>query len=181
MGEIEGSIHYILDLYPSMGINNSIRRYNTGAHIFQDMKFVELTNSYPEIKTITLATYGDLIRKDNKEFFNSFPFDFKKDTELYRNGELAWCGFTHDYAISYCIYKGYENIVLVGAADFTGSSHYLTKEEFKYSEKLKLMSKKFIEEVCSTKAKIYTCNPRSILDVPKVQISKFLETNFQEL
>jgi hypothetical protein len=179
LGEVEGFIHYAVDKYPSIGINNSIRRYNVSSHIFQDMKFVELTNSYPTIKTITLATYGDLICKDNKEFYNSYVFDFKKDTELYKDEKLAWCGFTHDYAISYCIHKGYENIVLIGAADFTGFAHYLTKEEFNYSEKLKMLSKRFIEEVCSSKAKIYTCNPSSILDIPKIQVSELLEADFQ--
>ena len=174
LGEIEGVIHYALDLYPSIGINNSIRRYNTQAHIFQDMKFVELTNSYPEIRTITLKTYGDLIAKENRELFNSYTYDFSKNSgEVYKDGELAWCGFTHDYAISYCIYKGYKNIILAGAADFTGNTHYLTMEEFKYSEKLKLKSKKFIEDVCAKKVNIYTYNPESILEIPRIGMKSF--------
>ena len=170
LGEIEDKIHYITEKYPTMGINNAIRKYNVSIHIFQDMKFVGLTNSYPEVKTVAPAWYGDLIQKGNKELVESYTFNFKTNTEedIVKDGKLAWCGFTHDYAISYCIYKGYKNIVLVGAADFTGNKHYLTEEEFKYSEKLKLQSKKFIEEICSKKANISTCNPDSILEIPRI-------------
>ena len=170
LGEIEDKIHYITEKYPTMGINNAIRKYNVSIHIFQDMKFVKLTNSYPEVKTVAPAWYGDLIQKENKELIESYTFNFKTNTEedIIKEGKLAWCGFTHDYAISYCIYKGYKNIILAGAADFIGNRHYLTEEEFKYSEKLKLQSKKFIEEVCSKKANIITCNPDSILEVSKV-------------
>ena len=170
LGEIEDKIHYITEKYPTMGINNAIRKYNVSIHIFQDMKFVGLTNSYPEVKTVAPAWYGDLIQKENKELVESYTFNFKTNTEedIVKDGKLAWCGFTHDYAISYCIYKGYKNIVLVGAADFTGNKHYLTEEEFKYSEKLKLQSKKFIEEICSKKVNISTCNPDSILEIPRI-------------
>ena len=176
LGEIEDKIHYITEKYPTMGINNAIRKYDVSIHIFQDMKFVKLTNSYPEVKTVAPAWYGDLVQKENKELIESYTFNFKTNTEedIIKDGKLAWCGFTHDYAISYCIYKGHKNIVLVGAADFTGNKHYLTEEEFKYSEKLKLQSKKFIEEICSKKANISTCNPDSKLEIPRI-------TNYIEL
>ena len=49
----------------------------------------------------------------------------KKD--LIKDRKLAWCGFTHDYAISYCIVKGYKNIVLAGASDFIGGGHFCNK------------------------------------------------------
>lgn len=178
LGEIEDKIHYIAEKYPTIGINNAIRRYNISTHIFQDMKFASLTNSYPEVKTVAPAWYGDLIQKENKELFESYTFNFKDNTDedIVKENKLAWCGFTHDYAISYCILKGYKNIILAGAADFIGNKHYLTEEEFKYSEKLKHNSKKFIEEICSKKANIRTCNPNSILNIPKVQdFNKFLK------
>lgn len=178
LGEIEDKIHYITEKYPSIGINNAIRKYHISTHIFQDMKFVKLTNLYPEVKTVAPAWYGDLIQKDNKELIASYTFDCKRGTEedIIKDDKLAWCGFTHDYAISYCILKGYDKIILMGAADFTGNKHYLTEEEFNYSEKLKYNSKKFIEEVCSKKAQIMTCNPNSILDVPRVlDLNEFLK------
>ena len=183
LGEIEGAIHYVVDRMPSIGINNAIRKYNVGTHAFQDAKFINLTNQYPDVKTVSLYMYGDMIQKENKDLYDSYPFIFGKNTEqdIMCGSRLAWCGFTHDYIISYCIVKGYKNIILVGAADFTGNKHYLTEEEFKYSEKLKYQSKKFIEEVCTKRVNIYTCNPNSILNVPRVDINKFLKADFQNL
>ena len=179
-GGIEDRIHYVLSKYPSLGINNAIRKYNISTHVFQDMKFIDLTNAHPETKTLTLYSYGDMIQKTNKELYNSYVFNFKENTEndIFKDGRLAWCGFTHDYALSYCINKGYENIVLIGAADFTGNKHFLTDEEFNYSEKLKFHSKKFIEEICTKRARIYTCNFDSILDIPRVDIDTLLNKDF---
>lgn len=170
LGEIEDKIHYITEKHKIIGINNAIRKYKISTHIFQDMKFIRLTNSYPEVKTVAPYGYGDLIQKDNKELLGSYTFNFKVNTDkdIVKDGKLAWCGFTHDYAISYCIMKGYNRVILVGAADFTGNRHYVTEEEFKYSEKLKYNSKRFIEEICFNKINILTCNPDSILEVPRV-------------
>ena len=180
MGEVEGQLHYVLEKYPSIGINNAIRKYNVQMHGFQDAKFINLTNKYQDKKTITLYMYGDMIQKANRETYDSYPFNFKENTEndIFYSGRLAWCGFTHDYLISYCIMKGYKNIVLIGAADFTGNKHYLTDEEFKYSEKLKFQSKKFIEEICTKRANIFTCNPDSILEIPRVSLTTLLNTDF---
>lgn len=180
LGEVEGQLHYVLEKYPSIGINNAIRKYNVQMHGFQDAKFINLTNKYQDKKTITLYMYGDMIQKANRETYDSYPFNFKENTEndIFYSGRLAWCGFTHDYLISYCIMKGYKNIVLIGAADFTGNKHYLTDEEFKYSEKLKFQSKKFIEEICTKRANIFTCNPDSILEVPRVSLTTLLNTDF---
>lgn len=176
---IEDKVHYLLELYPSMGINNAIRKYNITSHIFQDMKFISLTNRYPEIKTISLYMYGDMIEKENKELYDSYTFNFKTNTaqDIIKDNKLAWCGFTHDYAISYCIMKGYSHVILAGTADFTGSSHYLTEEQFNPAEKLVGHSKKFIEEVCSKKIKIYTLNPESTLNVPRIKIEKLFHFN----
>lgn len=178
LGEVENLIHYAVEKYPSIGINNAVKKYKVQAHIFQDEKFVGLTNQYQKVKTIAPAWYGDMIQKKNKDLVGSYPFRFKENTEdeIFFNNRLAWCGFTHDYAVSYCIKNGYENIVLIGAADFTGNKHYLTNEEFKYAEKLKMQSKKFIEEICTKKANIYTCNPDSILEIPRITLDTLLST-----
>lgn len=170
-------IRYVLEKYSSLGINNAIRNYNVSAHIFQDMKFIGLTNKYPDLKTITLYRYGDLIQKEDKELYDSFTFKFKINTEedIVKENKLAWCGFTHDYAISYSIMKGYKNIVLLGTADFDGNKHFATEEDFKYSEDLKNKSKKFIEEICSKKATIVTCNPNSYLNIPRIFLRSLLK------
>lgn len=177
LGEVKDKLQYTLEKYPSLGINNSIRECPVGIHIFQDNKFINLTNQYKEIKTVTLYAYGDMIQKRNKELYDSYTYNFKKNTEndIFLNNKLAWCGFTHDYAISYCIMKGYGNIILIGAADFTGHKHYFTDEEFNYAEKLKLHSKRFIEEVCSKRANIMTCNSESFLNIPRISIDELLK------
>ena len=183
LGEVEEHLHYVIDKYPSIGINNAIKKYNVQMHTFQDAKFINLTNQYPDVTTITQYVYGDMIQKEKRELYDSYPFKIKEDTaeDIFKDGRLAWCGFTHDYILSYCIMKGYKNIVLIGAADFTGKKHFLTDEEFKYSEKLKFQSKKFIEDICTQRANIYTCNPASILEIPRIEISELLETDFQNL
>lgn len=170
LSTIENKIHYVLERFPSIGINNAVLRYNVNTHIFQDEKFIKLTSKYPETKTVTLYKWGDLINKQNKELLDSYTYNFRvnKPEDLMLGGKLAWCGFTHDYAISYAISKGYERIVLVGAADFIEGKHYATDEEFNYAEKLKEHSKRFIEEVCSQRAEIFTCNPDSILNIPRI-------------
>lgn len=185
LGEVENFIHYIIEKYPSIGINNAVTRYNVSTHIFQDKQFVPLTNKYKNTKTVAPAWYGDLVQKQEcyKELLPSYTFKFGVDSEddIVKNGALAWCGFTHDYAISYCIYKGYQNIILLGAADFVGHKHYLTEEEFNYSEKLKVNSKKFIETICSKRANIYTCNPDSILEIPRATgLKEYLKSNLTD-
>ena len=176
LATIEDKIHYLLERYDSIGINNAIRLYNVKEHVFLDDKFIPLTNQYPDVKTITLYKYGDAI-KNCKELYDSYSFNFKKDTEkdLMKDRKLAWCGFTHDFAVSYCIIKGYKRIILAGTADFTVNKHYITDEDFNYAEKLKENSKRFLEEVCSKRAEIYTLNKDSILEVPKLDIDFLLE------
>ena len=175
--EIEELLAYAIARYPSLGMNVIVKKYKTNVHIFQDSLFIPLTNSLKETKTITLQQYGDLIRKENKELHDSFSFDFKKDTpqSIVKGDKLAWCGFTHDYAISYCIYKGYKNIILIGAADFVQGPHYVHGDAFKYSNILKENSKKFIEEYCTKKANIYTCNPASYLNIQRIDINILLK------
>ena len=177
IGEVENVLYYIVDRYPSIGINHVIKKFKVQTHVFQDMKFIPITNSYPNIKTVSINQWGDAIQKENKELFPSFPFDFRIHTEndIYRDGRLAWEGFTHDYAISYCIYKGYENIILVGAADFVEGSHHMTREIFKFSDSLREKSKKFIEEICTKRACVYKVNPKSILNIPAINLDELLK------
>ena len=178
LGEIEKFIQYILERSEyTMGINRIITKFNVHSHVFVDPFLLKLTNNYPNIFTVSLRKYGDLVIKENKELFNTYTFHFNKDTEqdLLRGEELAWCGFTHDYALSYLITKGYDDIVLIGTADFVSGPHYSNPYDLKCSEKLKKESKKFIENICSKRALIRTCNPNSILDIPRISIRELLK------
>lgn len=177
LGEVEDKIQYVLDRFYSMGINRIINRFKTNSHVFVDPFILKFTNEHPDILTVSLYKYGDLVAKRNKELYNSRTFNFRNETEkdLYKDGELAWCGFTHDYALSYLILKGYDDIVLLGAADFTSGPHYSNPYELKCSEKLKHKSKRFIEEICSKRALIRTCNTKSFLDVPRISIDELLK------
>lgn len=176
LGEVEGIVQYALERCYSIGINRIIEKFRTDAHVFVDPFILKLTNKYPELFTISLYKYGDLVSKSKKELFNTYSFKFNEDTEkdLLKGGELAWCGFTHDYALSYLITKGYDDIILLGTADFTQGTHYSNSHELKCSEKLKVNSKRFIEDVCSKRALIRTCNPASFLDVPYININELV-------
>lgn len=176
LGEVEDRVQYVLERCYSIGINRIINRFTTNAHVFVDPSWIKLTNEHPEMLTISLYQYGDLIMKSCKDTYDSYTFDFTKDTynDLMKDDKLAWCGFTHDYALSYLINKEYDDIILIGTADFTSGAHYSNPYTLVCSDKLKLRSKKFIEEVCCKRANIQTCNPNSILSIPRISIDSLL-------
>lgn len=175
--DVEGQLLYILDKYKSIGINRIINKYPTTYQVFLDERMIPMANTHPDIPTISLKRYGDLIRVKEKELFDSYSFDFSLHTEkcIPLNNKLPWCGFTHDFALSYIIFKGWKNVILIGAADMNmGSSHYSVNMAFTPNYKLIQKSKRFIEEVCSKRINIYTCNPNSLLTVERVGIEDLL-------
>ena len=177
LGEVEDKVQYVLDRYYSFGINRIVNKFKTNGHVFVDPFLLRLTNERKDLFTLSLYKYGDLVLKKNKELFNTYSFKFGRDTEedLLKNNELAWCGFTHDYALSYLITKGYDDIILIGTADFVEGNHFSVPHPLVCSDKLKESSKKFIKEICSKRALIRTCNPNSSLDIPRVSIDELLE------
>lgn len=172
--EVSDKVNYVTERYYTIGINNIINKFHTHAHIFTDMPFINLTNSRQDLKTISLYMYGDMIQKDNKELYDTYSFKAGED-KVENNGKLAWCGFTHDYATSYCIHKGVKEVILLGAADFSQSGHFATLSDFKFSEKLREQSLKFIEDTCTKYVKIKTCNPNSKLNVERISIDELLK------
>lgn len=171
---VQDKVMYVLDKYSSIGINRVIKIYKTNFHIFTDATMIPITNYYTSIPTISLYIYGDLILKKNKELYNTFSINVKKENSVFKNNELAWCGFTHDYAISYCIMKKYKNIILIGSADFTKGTHFSNEDVFNPSIKLQEQSKYFVENICTKKINIVTCNPDSYLNVPFCSIDELL-------
>lgn len=170
--EVEGVIHYIAQRYHSIGINRVVNKVRTEKQILTDLPILKVANQHPYIPVISLHKYGDLIKTEVKELYNTFVYN--KDNVIYNDNELAWCGFTHDYAISYSVMKGYKNIVLIGAADFTQGGHYSNTDIFKPSTDLVSMSKDYIENTCSKYANIYTCNVKSALNVKRLAINSLL-------
>ena len=176
LGEIQDKLKYVLNLYPSVGINVVIIKYPTTYHIFQDFRIAYVANKYPQIKSITTRATAPLITKENKEIADSYSFSFEKDTskDIIKDGKLAWFGFTHDYAISWAIWKGFKNAILIGAADFIKGPHHTLGGDFIFSEKLSEKSIKFISEICTERINVYTCNPDSALKVPRITIDDLL-------
>ena len=173
LAEVEGIIHYIAQRYHSIGINRVVNKVRTEKQILTDLPILKVANQHPYIPVITLYKYGDLIKTETKELYNTFVYD-KNNGVIYKDNELAWCGFTHDYAVSYSIMKGYKNIVLIGAADFVQGVHYSNTEIFKPSNDLVNLSKDYIENTCSKYANIYTCNVKSILNIKRLSIKNLL-------
>ena len=177
LGEVEGVVQYVLDRYYSMGINRVITKFKTNSHVFVDSPLIKLAAQNKEMFTLSLHRYENLIVKENKELFDTYTFNFDKNSEkdLLKDNKLAWCGFTHDYALSYLITKGFDDVILIGAADFVNGDHYSVPIPLNCSNKLKEQSKKFIEKVCSKRALIRTCNPNSYLEVPRISINELLK------
>ena len=121
-----------------------------------------------------MSKYGDAVMKENKEMFDTFTYGVKS-REIIEDGKLAWCGFTHDFVISYCVLKGFDRIGLVGTADFIDGGHYSHPDvRFNYSGILKASSIEFIEETYKKGIDIFTCNPNSELEIPYVSVEELL-------
>lgn len=171
--QTEHILHYVLDRFPVIGINEVIKKCRVDKHIFTDMNVAYLTNCYIDTPTISLNSYGDLIQKENKELIDTFTYE--GDLCIKKNNKLAWCGFTHDYALSYLITKGVKEVVLLGAADFIDGVHYSNDREFRHSKKLQQKSIDFIRDCYNTYLTIRTCNPNSKAGVPYVPIEELLK------
>ena len=172
LNEVENTLHYVLEKYYVLGINYVITKCRADMHVFTDVNVVPLTNKYYDLNTLTLYSYGDMIRKRQKTLINTFTY--KGDYCWKSDDKLAWCGFTHDYAISYLISQGCKEIILLGAADFINGNHYTHNWQFKRSIKLQEASADFIKDCCNMYADIKTCNPNSILDIPYIPIEELL-------
>ena len=172
--EIEHLLHYVVDKYYTIGINGVIKRCRADLHAFTDLKLIKLTNSYPNVPVLTLKGYGDLIRKSNQTLIDTFTYN---DDYIWKKGDkLAWCGFTHDYVISYLIGQKVKEIVLLGAADFINGKHYSNEYDFKRSKVLEDKSKQFIKNCNDTYISIKTCNPNSDIEgIEYVPIEELLE------
>jgi hypothetical protein len=170
--EVEHILHYVLDKNYVLGINYVITKCRADVHVFTDANLIPLTNSYPNIDTISMCAYGAMIRKPKKTLINTFTYI--GDYCIKKDGKFAWCGFTHDYVISYLISKGCKEIILLGAADFINGNHYTHDWRFKRSDALQEKSIGFIEDCANMYADIKTCNPNSPIKIPHIPIEELL-------
>ena len=153
-----------------------ITKFKTHAHAFVDLPMTRISNNYKGLKVISLKAFGDAVISEDKELFDTFSYNGEISKEPYVNDKLAWCGFTHDFVISYCVYKGYKNIGLVGVADFIMGNHYSRDyKPFNCSDILKRTSMNFIRDVYEKGINIFTCNPDSSLEVPYIGVDELLK------
>ena len=162
LNEVEHVLHYVLDKNYVIGINSVIKKCRIDLHAFTDTGLLKVTNAYPNIPSLTLYSYGALVRKSKKILLNTFTY--KHDYCVEKEGKLAWCGFTHDYVMSYLITQGVKEIILLGAADFIEGKHYSNNWDFKRSKNLEEKSKRLIKDCCDTYCTIKTCNPNAIIE-----------------
>ena len=181
--KVEYELPYILNKYFSLGINRIIQMYPTSKHIFLDVGMINITNKYQNIPVITVPQYDPLIITKERELINTFCnpvdliYDCLQDIKIINQyGELAWCGFTHDYAISYLIHQGYKNIVLIGTADFTLGTHYINKNVvFHRSDRLQKHSIQFINYLHQAHyATFYTINENSPLNINYITVEDLM-------
>lgn len=88
--------------------------------------------------------------------------------------------FTHDFVLSWLIYKA-KNVVLIGCADFDGDKHYNTADLFKPSEKNIQRSIEAIENYYSKYYNLYTLNPKSRLKIPRITIEDLYADRLQKI
>ena len=174
--EIQDKILYVLNRFPSMGINAAVLKYPVKYHVFSDLRVAYLSNKFPNVMSVTNKACGSLLKKDAKELIDSYSFSIKEGTssDIIKGDKLAWCGFTHDYAVSWAIWKGFKKVILIGAADFVKGNHHVLGGSFKFSEVLAKNSIKFLSDICSEKIEIMTCNPDSVLRIPRISIEDLL-------
>ena len=170
--KVEDILHYVLDRNYVMGINYIIQKCKVDTHVFTDSTLIPITNKYYDLDTLTMTSYGDMVRKRSKTLVTTFTYE--GDYCIKKGDKYAWCGFTHDFAISYLISKGVKEIILLGAADFINGNHYTHEWNFKRSNKLQDKSIRFIEDCYNQYVDIKTCNPESLIKVPYVNIEELL-------
>jgi len=85
---------------------------------------------------------------------------------------LAYFGFTHDFVLSWCILRGYANVILIGTADFQSEKHYDGDDLFIPSRKATADSLNAIENIYTQELNIFTMNKNSKLQVDRITLKE---------
>ena len=100
---------------------------------------------------------------------NSESYELQTGNVPVIDGKLKYCGFTHDFVLSWCVMHNVKNVILIGVADFATNKHYNSSESFNPSESCIQESIKYIN---SLPMNIYTINKNSKLSVRRLKIKE---------
>ena len=100
---------------------------------------------------------------------NSESYELQTGNAPVIDGKLKYCGFTHDFVLSWCVMHNVKNVILIGVADFATDKHYNSSESFNPSESCIQESINYIN---SLPLNIYTINPKSKLSVHKIKLEE---------
>lgn len=166
--------------YHTIGINQAAIIFNTEYLAFVDAPIKLHYNSiHPNTKIITQINHAT--EKFQGDFLECYvPKDYDKDGP-FKDDKYAYCGFTHDMCLSWSVKQGFKNVILMGVADFSHNNTYLkefdkfvdSRKDFRHSDKMEAKSIKYINEVFTKYINIYTINPESKLNIPRITIDKF--------
>ena len=166
----------ISELFYTLGINNTNPTFCPTYTMSVDYALNAINNIViNKLDTTLLISWNniELLRDDIKYKIFEYKTVGSECKTPYTHNILHYCGFTHDVAVSFGIQQGFKNIVLVGAADFT-NIHYDNSKPFIYSKRLMEQSKYFLEKVCTQYCNLYTFNPESKLNIPRITLEEVI-------
>lgn len=172
---IKDCVNELKTRFHVVGINHSAVLFKTEYMAFCDYGLkVFYDQIHPNTKLITLDVYAtEKFRGDYHHIYL-----YKEGDPPFKETQLAYAGFTHDMVISWACFKGYKNVILIGAADFTGDGTYLKgyeklmnkKYKFEPGRKYVELSKSYLNSVNGSSINLFTVNPESTLGVKYINI-----------
>jgi hypothetical protein len=176
-------LKYLMEMYPSIGINTLPLFYNTTYCCFLDPYLLGYAqNMNKDIKMLTTRANAEIMCTHESILFDTFPYNLSSDDLPHHDNCLAYLGFTHDVCISWAIKNNYKNIVFIAAADFCdeGYSHKFGRYGFNRSMNVQNKSIVGIEKMFSKYINLYTVNPNSLLNIPRITIKELLENKLDK-
>lgn len=173
----QANLPLISELFTTIGINNIRPDFDPTYTMFVD-KGLDVVKNITEnnLKTTILTTFSNVKNYTFTTPTKVFDIVFAGSdvTTPYTGKYLHYSGFTHDIAVSFAIKKRFQNVILLGAADFT-QRHYDNNTKFKCSDSLKGQSINFLENVCAKHCNLYTVNPASALHIPRITLDDIIQ------
>lgn len=108
---------------------------------------------------------------------NSESYELQTSDLPIVDGKLKYCGFTHDFVLSWCVMRKVKNVILIGVADFCTDKHFDSNQKFNPSKSCVTDSINYINNL---PLNIYTVNPKSKLNVRKITIEELKKWRLQK-